>query len=74
MASGDTVYQCDSTQVRTNMDGKDPGRNTGNGFQTTLQGSDGTVASIFDIIGVSSGSLSTPFDASKTYDVIIKEH
>ena len=80
MASGDTVFEADAVTVFKNVAGKGAGLTSisgaGNGYRVGLGGTiSGAEVSINDLVVVAnSGSISSPFDPTKTYDVIIKEH
>jgi hypothetical protein len=83
MASGDTVFQRDGLAVVKDVEGRNPfgsdkysgGVSGWDGFRVALvKGSGSDATELTDLVSASSGGTTSPFDVTKTYDVIIKEH
>jgi hypothetical protein len=79
MASGDIVFEADNLEVDRLLSGYFPS-GPGNystpvqdGWTVSLNG-DGGRTVLGELFHTASPAPSVPFDKSKTYDVIIKEH
>jgi len=79
MASGDTVFECDGMSVARLLSGhtpEGPGNFTAgpnDGWLASFIG-DGGATVVGEIYHKASPAPTVPFDSTKTYDVIIKEH
>jgi hypothetical protein len=77
MTSGDVVFEATNMNVLHNLSGRGPRRpyasTSDDGYEAGLAGSNGLSheSYIYDIVVHNETS---PFDVTKTYDVIIKEH
>jgi hypothetical protein len=81
MASGDTVFEADNMTVFKHVEGKNAGlpeitSTLGNGYRVSMGvGLSPTGEMVIrDLIVMGATPSASPFDPTKTYDVIIKEH
>lgn len=77
MASGDIVFQANGMEVTHSMSGRGPRRKfvtaSSDGYEAAMQGTN-TLSHECYLHDLVVYSETSPFDPSKTYDVIIKEH